>query len=407
MNIPVVVVAYDRPMALSRLLRALQKTEYPDPVQLIISIDGGGNPEVLKVAEAYEWRFGAKEIIHHKENLGLRRHIISCGDIALEYEGVIILEDDLYVSPQFYNYVRLATNYYNKDDAIAGIALYAHSYNETAGFPFYPFQDGSDVFFMQLACSWGQCWSSNQWARFKNWLNETEKNSFTAGNPVVLPGDIACFWSEFSWKKYFTRYMIEQNLFFVYPRASYTTNFGDKGQHQNNLKNYQVPLQFGRKTPSLVKLIDSRAVYDAFCEMIPDCLSQMCPQLKPYDYCVDLFGAKLIADVASEYILTPKQNRRALLSFGKKLLPVEANIIEKIEGNQLFLAETKDCLAVDSFIKQRDMFWNNNEEILYHYKLPLRYIEKLNNDPVRFLILLLKSYRKRLGKWITSLLFFY
>jgi len=163
-----------------------------------------------------------------------------------------------------------------------------------------------------------------------------------------------------------------------------------------------VPLQYGKKAPALVNLEDSHAVYDAFCEMTPECLSKMCPDLQKYNYCVDLYGTKLITGIANKYILTPKKNRQPLFTFGKKLLPVEANIIEKIEGHQLFFTETKNCLVINSFIKQRDSLRNANEEILYHYKLPVRYIEKLNNDPLKFLMMVLKTFRKRAGQWITK-----
>jgi len=396
MDIPIVIAAYNRPASLSRLLASLQKAQYTNTVQLIISIDGGGDKGVLKTAEAFQWPFGEKEIIHHKENLGLRRHILSCGDLSRDYDGIILLEDDLYVSPQFYNYAQQAMPYYREDDAIAGIALYAHGFNETASFPFYPFLDGSDVFFMQLACSWGQCWTKNQWTLFRQWINEKgESSSF---NHPGLPGDIA-LWPETSWKKYFILYMIEKNLFFVYPRQSYTTNFGDKGQHQDSVKNFQMPLQYGQKTPAFVKLEDSCALYDAFCEMIPACLNKMAPELNQYDYCVDLYGIKMISAIDNEFVLTAKQNRQPLLSFGKRMLPLEANIIERIEGNRLFLTKTTNCRRMDSYIKQKKMLWNISEDILYHYKLPVRYVEKLNNDPARFVRALFKNLKKKTRKW--------
>jgi len=397
MNVPIVIAAYNRPASLSRLLASLQKAQYATPVSLIISIDGGGGKEVLKTAEAFQWPFGEKEIISHKENLGLRAHIISCGDISYDHDGIILLEDDLYVSPQFYNYARQAMPYYSEDDTIAGVALYAHGFNETAGFPFYPFLDGSDVFFMQLACSWGQCWTKNQWTLFRQWLNE--KDTSVPCNHPRLPGDIA-LWAETSWKKYFILYMIENNLFFVYPRQSYTTNFGDTGQHQDSVKNFQVPLQYGQKSPAFVKLEDSCAVYDAFCEMMPECLNKMAPELNHYDYCVDLYGTKMISVIDNEFVLTAKPNSHALLTFGKKLLPPESNIIEKIEGEKLFLAKTKDCHGSGSYLKQKKKMWNASEEILYHYKLPVRYIEKLNNDPARFFIALIKNLKNKARKLI-------
>jgi len=373
MRIPIVVAAYDRPAALQRLLISLEKASYSDPVTLIISIDGGGDKRVREIAEGFQWPFGKKEIIHHKENYGLRRHILSCGDISFDYDGIILLEDDLYVSPQFHNYALSAIRYYHEDDSISGIALYSHGFNETAAFPFYPLLDGSDVFFMQLACSWGQCWTKKQWRLFKNWLKN--KGPYSPTGKFMLPGDIT-LWPESSWKKPFISYMIEKNLFFVFPRQSYTTNFGDAGAHFKGTENFQVPLQYGAKAPSFVKLSDSLAVYDAFCEILPYCLNRMCEHLNEYDYCVDLYGTKLKSNIAKEYLLTSKQSRKAIMKFGKTMRPLEANIIEKIEGNRLFFARTADCINNDCFFDQRRQFLNSKEEVLYHYNIPQRHIEK-------------------------------
>lgn len=146
-KIPVVIVAYNRPAPLKRLLDSVTKGVYSGQVKLIISIDGGDNSDVLSIAENFRWVHGEKEIIHHKTNIGLRNHILSLGDLTLKYDGIILIEDDLYVSPYFYEYAIEAMEFYNEDNIIAGISLYSHRYNETARLPFTPLSDDSDVFF--------------------------------------------------------------------------------------------------------------------------------------------------------------------------------------------------------------------------------------------------------------------
>jgi len=103
LNIPVIVVAYDRPEPLKRLLRSINKAIYEHPVKLIISVDYKKNNDVIGVVNDFDWGHGSKEIIEHEKNLGLREHILFCGDLVRDYDGVIILEDDLYVSPFFIN----------------------------------------------------------------------------------------------------------------------------------------------------------------------------------------------------------------------------------------------------------------------------------------------------------------
>ena len=122
-NVPVVIAAYDRSETLRRLLNSVKKGVYPDKVKLIISIDGGGDSDVMSIARNFKWIYGEKQVIHHKNNIGLRNHIISCGNLTQEHDGIILLEDDLFVSPYFYVYAIQAMNFYSSDENIAGISL--------------------------------------------------------------------------------------------------------------------------------------------------------------------------------------------------------------------------------------------------------------------------------------------
>ena len=101
-NIPIVVVAYDRLHSLKRITDSLLQAEYPQGAELIISIDRGDNRQVLEYADSLSWPFGEKRVIYRPENLGLKRHILCCGDLTQDYDGIILLEDDLVVSPDFY-----------------------------------------------------------------------------------------------------------------------------------------------------------------------------------------------------------------------------------------------------------------------------------------------------------------
>ena len=95
---------------MKRLLNSLVRAEYKDAVKLIISIDGNGTPEVCKYAEQFDWPHGEKDVICHKKNMGLRLHILFCGGLTKQYDGIILLEDDLYVSAWFYQYATEAAS---------------------------------------------------------------------------------------------------------------------------------------------------------------------------------------------------------------------------------------------------------------------------------------------------------
>ena len=123
----IVVVAYNRPAALRRLLGSLAGVQGAVAVPLVISIDAGGEyfADVLAVAQQFRWPFGEKRIIEQERPLGLINHVFACGDLVDEYGSIILLEDDLFVSPQAYRYATAALDFYDYDPRVAGISLNA------------------------------------------------------------------------------------------------------------------------------------------------------------------------------------------------------------------------------------------------------------------------------------------
>ena len=103
-NIAIVIPCYNRLDTLKVLLDSLLNARYDRSVELVFSIDYSGNEDIYNLVDEFTWPYGKKNIIRHKENIGLRRNIISCGDLTSEYDAVIVLEDDLIVSPLFFDY---------------------------------------------------------------------------------------------------------------------------------------------------------------------------------------------------------------------------------------------------------------------------------------------------------------
>jgi len=365
MNIPIVITAFNRPASLSRLLGSIARANYPKNVKLVISVDGGpGSEDTARIAREFQWTAGKKEVIVHERNLGLRDHVLSCGDMAVQFGAAIILEDDLYVSPWFYEYAMAAAFFYREDKNVAGISLYSHRFNETAGFPFAPLDDGSDVFFMQVPCSWGQCWTADQWKAFRKWhSSNSETNDTTGIPPNVLR------WPESSWKKIFMKYLIDTGRFFVYPLHSLTTNFGDRGAHHEKNRIFQVPIARGKRSFAFKKLRDSKAKYDAHCEMVPSCLAALNPALSGYDFAVDLYGMKSLSGIPNSYVLTSKECRKHEMSFARDMLPVEAGVVDDMRGDDIFLARRADCEDVGNFIRYRYRGNTDPGLVSYHYAM--------------------------------------
>lgn len=376
----IVVVAYNRKRSLKRLLSSLAKAKCPDNTKLIISIDKGKNRGVLQIANNFQWQNGEKNVIYQEENLGLRNHVLKCGDLTQEYGSIILLEDDLFVSPMFYKFATEALDFYKNDERIAGISLYSMANNVLSGFPFRPIIDDSDVFFLQIPESWGEAWNHEQWMNFRAWYSQENTEMMLKR---YLPRPVTS-WSENSWAKYFWAFMIQKKKFFVFPRESLTTQFGEIGIHSRvKSTTYQVPLQLFGGEYRFKSLDNSIAAYDPYQEILPDRLNRLTKQLRGYDYVVDLNGLKELNRIKAEYCLTSRPCKEHILSFGKEMKPLEMNIIEIVSGHDLFFCR-KDLIKQNR--RSRIIQWQN--DFNYYYVDPP--IKRL------ILLLLLKLFRKKL-----------
>ena len=314
------------------LRNALEITQ----AKLIISIDNQapGNYPVRDLANRFEWPFGEKEVRYHPEHLGLRRHILKCGDVSLEYGSVIILEDDLYVSPYFYNYAVKALEFYGGEPRIGGISLYNQPIQEITQYPFTPINDPSDVYFLQFPSSLGQVWTADQWSSFRSWYGDGRDLS-----SIVMPGYIKNRWPETSWKKYFCGYLVDKDKYFVFPRISLTTNFNDPG---SNLKKVGKPPGTGSTRIfggpyRFVNLAESYSVYDAYLELEPWIAKRWNPLLAEYDITMDLYGTKDLEAISSSYVITLKDSSNPVRSFRRAMKPHEMNILFDLQGGDFHL----------------------------------------------------------------------
>ncbi len=340
----IVVIAYNRKDSLTRLLCSLNEAYYPDDTEipLIISIDKSDSEDVLNAALHYEWKHGTKYVRHQAENLGLKKHVLLCGDISEEYGSIIMLEDDLFVSPLFYHYSCKALEMSVGLDRIAGISLYGHRLNVHKREPFEPLDDGFDNFYIQFASSWGQAFLKEQWSTFRTWYEEHKTQPLEAPD---VPKNVSS-WSERSWLKFYIKYLIETDRYFSYPRISLTTNFGDEGTHaSDSVNDLQVPLagMNGSFLPDyrFAALDESNAVYDAFFEntTLEDTLFKDLPE----GVTIDLYGTKE-PSLYKRYVLSSSPlPYRIKRSYGLRMRPVDSNIIHNIEGDALFLYDTKEA----------------------------------------------------------------
>lgn len=300
----------------------------------MISIDGGGNrnKEVNSIASSFYWKYGKKEIIEHKENLGLRDHVISCGNLTCKFENLIILEEDCFVSRNYFNFAVKALSFFYNEKKVAGISLYSYNYNESFGTPFIPVADGNDNYFMQVPSSLGQVWTRGQWSGFKAYYNLKP----AIDNEDKIPEKVKT-WPESSWKKIFYKYLVVNDLFFVYPYTAFTSNFGDSGTNlSKQTQAYQVAIEHydNKEDYNFLQFDSSKNKYDAYFEILPDCLIAKGVMLDT-DTCIDIMGSKPLHLFTSRYALSSKSCTHSLKSFDNALIPLPLNVLYQLEGDSI------------------------------------------------------------------------
>ncbi|MBK8906262.1 MAG: glycosyltransferase family 2 protein [Anaerolineaceae bacterium] len=336
----IVVVAYNRPEALRRLLASLAALQGAVDVPLVISVDAGGlqQDQVMAVAQQFAWAFGEKRVVVRERPYGLINHVFACGDLVDEFGAIILLEDDLVVSPMAYRFAADALTFYADDPQIAGISLNTLWFHGITHEPFTPYLDDGDVFFMQIAWFQGQAYTRQQWARFREWR--------AAANTAVLPTDpmheLFQTFPSTDWFPLKTKYLMQTNRFYVFPRESLSSNFGDTGTHVRGTSFFQVPLQTRRASFRFQPLAESVAVYDSFQEMLPERVNRLTDRFAAFDYTVDLHGTRSPANIPSEFVLTTQELKHPLAAFGLERRPLLDNIIHQQPGTGIFFGRSAD-----------------------------------------------------------------
>ena len=343
MNPTIIVPAYNRPKLLQRLLRSLLTSDYPPDVRLVIVIDAGGRYQtaVEKIANVCQWPHGEKRVIVHERNLGLIGNIFFCGDLTQTYGNIILLEDDLYVSPQFYRFTQAAMQSFSHDARIAEISLNSLAFNGYTKHFFAPLLDGADTFLMQVSWYQGQAYSAEMWRNFQTWRKRP-----TRTQPLHDSFD------QFDAQEWFPikmRYLVETDRYYVFPRESLTTNFGDVGIHFSKRTNlFHRPLLQQPRTYHFKSLDEALAVYDSFQELQSDQLAAACQARQqllprhPSDLTLDLYGTRSLANMPTPLVITTRPSRRPLQSWGLLAHSMEANIIENVAGNEIVLSRRED-----------------------------------------------------------------
>lgn len=350
-DVPVVVVmAYNRPSSLSRLLRSLERASVPAGTNLIISIDGGGShqADVTAVADRFAWANGDKQVQKH-EHLGLVDHWHHCGDLTDRFGSVVLLEDDLVVGPNFHRWATAALAAARTDARVAGVCLAAPWFDGYRHLPFTPILDGSAGWYLQIPWFHGMAWTATMWGHYRQWSaaqspSAPQSPSSLSQSPSQSVPIHAAFdrLDQDEWFPDAVRYLVDTNRFYLMPREARVTNTGAAGQHFDQATDFfQVPVQVGdAPVGTIVGLDRALAVYDDHLEPTPSVVKRLCPDLAELDLTIDLLAVRDPATITTEWVVTTRAVTTADREWGLSLRPPVMNLVEDSPGRGIALART-------------------------------------------------------------------
>lgn len=162
---PVVIFAYNRPDHLKSLLISLSKNRGSSNSSVVVFLDGPKNDFDLfqqsKILDVLNGTFPFKsiEVRKSERNKGLANSVrLGVTQMLSENSRVIVLEDDLVLSPFFLEYMNNALDFYESQTNVASIHGFQYPLKQTLSEP---------VFFRGADC-WG-------WA---TWRDRWDKVSF-------------------------------------------------------------------------------------------------------------------------------------------------------------------------------------------------------------------------------------
>jgi Glycosyltransferase like family 2 len=161
---PVIVFAYARPDHLRRTVESLLANPESADSEVFFFCDGAKRaehaPQVQAVREFVDSVGGFKSVtrVYRDVNLGLAASVIDGVTRVLASHGrVIVVEDDLLLSPHFLRYMNEALDCYADDEQVASIHGYCHPVSETL----------PETFFLRGADCWGWATWKRAWSHFR------------------------------------------------------------------------------------------------------------------------------------------------------------------------------------------------------------------------------------------------
>ena len=256
MYAPVVLFVYNRLDHTKGVIESLSKNVLAKDTELYVFSDAAKSDkgadkvnEVRCYINQCEWHSDFKKvnIVQAEKNKGLAKSVIGgVTDILKRYGKVIVIEDDLLLSPYFLNYMNDALEYYKEDKQIWSISGYSFPMRSLKKY-------AHDIFYSYRGCSWGWAtwidrWETVDWSvkdfdamiKDKEWSNRFNRGGADLVNMLRLQveGKID------SWAIRWCFAQSNQEMYTVYPKYSYLQNGGcdGTGTHSGSNKDFYTEI---------------------------------------------------------------------------------------------------------------------------------------------------------------------
>jgi|ETNmetMinimDraft_33_1059910.scaffolds.fasta_scaffold25675_2 hypothetical protein len=264
---PLVIFAFNRPKYLEKCLKSLKLNKLSRQTITYFFIDYPklekdfkNYNKVIKIVRETNI-FKKKIIIQRKYNYGLKKNILNGIDYVLKKnETIIVLEDDLYLSKYFLDYMNKYLNFFKNSKNIASIHGYCYPIDK---------KNLNNFFLLRGADCWGWATWRRAWKYYnddnlmlaKKIKSKNEIDTFNFNNSFnyyeMLFNRSSSIWA-INW--YASAFI--KNMFTLYPKNSYVRNMGNSGlgTHSNKIdKRFDISLCKSFKFEKLVIAEDVNA----------------------------------------------------------------------------------------------------------------------------------------------------
>ena len=253
-DLKLIVMTMDRPKSLERLLNSATAADYPDGARVDVQVSVDRRPgqdhdaETMHFLSSYQWGRGVFEVVAWKDPKGIFGQWVDSWPCELYrpdlYRGVILLEDDLELSPAYFQWFASAHRAYASPNlgAVTGMraGLVAQQGARMSVSELVP--AGVQVFAYRLIATWSMSPTHDSWKRFRAWVRVAKADpGFDPAVDGTVPGqwyrDFRAQGTESGmWEAWYMRFMHDQGLYTLYPwvedgAKAIVCNWREKGLH--------------------------------------------------------------------------------------------------------------------------------------------------------------------------------